>query len=334
MKETLYLFNSDYAISKNLETIECSKTNEDGTIEKNKIPAERLDTIEIYGNAVITNPLFELSNKYTIPIYMNTYYGNPIGQFIPESESLNIVRLSQYESFLNITKKLHIAKAIVKKAMQERIRILKKFGKTIDISNEITIINNFQDKIDSIDSITSLRGIEGNYMKAYFDGFTKLLKNLEFNGRTQQPPKDTGNAILSWGNVILYNKVRSIIYKTGLDTKLGFLHDPHDGRDSLAIDISEIFRPIIIDNLILRLDHKSNLMKSHFEIDEVKCYLNQDGKKIWIREFNDFLTSSITYPPLSRRIAIHEEIKIEAYNLIKYLNGEKEKYIPIEFDNG
>lgn len=331
MKETLYIFDSGYSISKNLESIECNKKIED-RVEKYTIPAERIESIEIYGNVIITNPFFELSNSYNIPIYLNTYYGNPIGKFIPESENLNIIRLNQYKIYFDVIKKLHIAKSIVKTAMENRIKILQKFGKSIDVSTQINEIIELKEKLDKIDSLTSLRGMEGNYMKSYFEGFAKLLKNLKFDGRSRQPPKDSGNAILSWGNVILYNKVRNILYKTGLDTKLGFLHDPHDGRDSLAIDISEIFRPIIVDTIILRLDHKSNLLESHFESDEIKTYLNQKGKKIWINEFNAFLESSSYYPTLNRKIAIHEKIKIEAYNLIKYLNEETAEYNPIKFE--
>ena len=85
--------------------------------------------------------------------------------------------------------------------------------------------------------------------------------------------------------------------------------------------------------MILSLDHKRNLLTNHFDRDEMKCYLNQKGKKIWIKQFKERLRSSIRYTPLKRNIAIQEEIKLECYNLIKYISGEKKEYIPINFNN-
>ncbi|GAH86306.1 unnamed protein product, partial [marine sediment metagenome] len=142
-----------------------------------------------------------------------------------------------------------------------------------------------------------------------------------------------GNSILSFGNVLLYNTVRSEVYRSALDPLVGFLHEPHENRASLALDIAEIFRPIIVDNLILRLDHKKNLLTNHFDRDEMKCYLNQKGKKIWIKQFKERLRTSIRYTPLKRNIAIQEEIKLECYNLIKYISREKKEFIPINFNN-
>lgn len=147
---------------------------------------------------------------------------------------------------------------------------------------------------------------------------SKLLYHLPFNGRSQRPPKDEGNSILSFGNVLLYNTVRSEVYRSALDPLVGFLREPHENRASLALDIAEIFRPIIVDNLILSLDHKKNLLTNHFDRDEMKCYLNQKGKKIWIKQFKERLRTSIRYTPLKRNIAIQEEIKLECYNLIKF----------------
>ncbi|MHA1342105.1 MAG: CRISPR-associated endonuclease Cas1 [Promethearchaeota archaeon] len=305
------------------------------TIKETKlIPATRLNSIEIYGNPTITTQLLQLSNQLKIPIYICSYYGHPIGKFLPEKSHSKINTLLQYKNFFNQSKKTHIAKSIVKKAIDERIRIIKKFDKNMLCSKEIDEMRKFQQKIDSIEDCPSLRGIEGNYMKSFFNAFKKLLKYLKFEKRETRPPTDSGNAILSWGNVLLYNTVRSEVFKAGLDSKIGFLHEPHENRDSLAIDIAEIFRPIIVDNLILRLDRKRHLSPNkHFKYENNCCYLNEQGKKIWNQNYKNFLISTIKYPPLNRKISIQEEIKLECYNLIKFFNQEKKQYIPLKFNN-
>lgn len=335
MKESLHIFSSKCELNQLKDTIKCSYPDpeHDGETLIKSIPIERLNDIEIYGNINITNPLFLMANKIGVPIYFNSYYGVPYGKFIPANNSHPILTINQVKTFLDPLRKDHISRAIVSKAIENRLYILKKFDKkNLTISHQEKM-RELKSKITDTVDTTKLRGIEGNYMKEYFQGFSKILYNLKFDGRSQQPPKDSGNAIMSWGNVLLYNKVREIMYHTGLDCSIGFLHEPRENRDSLAIDIAEIFRPMIVDQLILRLDHKGTLLDgSHFQKDEFKTYLNKKGKEIWIREWKEYLQKTIKYPTLNRRIAIHEEIKIECYNLIKYINQEKDEYIPLYFN--
>ena len=335
MKEILYIMSSDVELIKYNNTIKCIRS-EPRASEKHKpqiIPISRLNSIEVYGNIKISTPLLNICNKLKIPCYFNTFYGNPIGQFIPESSRSSIIRLKQYETYLNKYKKLQIAKAIIKKAANERIRIINKYNKQNKINSRLKRIKHYKKRLNNAKNVSELRGIEGNLMKSFFKFFSELLYHLPFNGRTRMPPKDETNALLSFGNVVLYNAVRSIIYRCALDPLVGFLHEPHENRNSLALDIAEIYRPIVVDNLILQLDHKKHILPSHFDKDKVKCYLNKKGKEIWISNLRAFLDSSIDYPPLKRKISIREEIKIECYNLIKFFTGEKSEYIPIQFKN-
>ena len=326
---------SGFELTKHNDTIKYSKIdpNNPEKFISRVIPIVQLESIEIYGNIKFSTPLLKLCNKLKIPCYFNSYNGQPIGRFLPEKSKSSIIRLKQYETFLNLDKKLHIAKVIVKKASKERIRLIKKYDTKKKLKKKISGLNNYLKKINTTKSVNQLRGVEGNLMKLFFDSFSEMLFNLEFKRRSQRPPKDEANALLSFGNVILYNKIRNIIYKTALDPLVGFLHEPHENRNSLALDIAEIFRPIIIDNLILKLDHKKNILPHHFDKDEIKCYLNLQGKKIWLKSFNDFLQSSFYYSPLKRNISVNEEIKLECYNLIKYLTEQTKKYNPLDFNN-
>ena len=329
--------SSDVELIKNKKTIKyiIPDHKNPGEFKSSIIPISRLNSIEIYGNLKISTPLLKLCQEIGIPCYINTYYGKPIGQFIPETSKSGIIRLKQYEAYLDENRKITIAKAIVIKATDERIRIIKKFlkkGKS-SVSKEISKISQYKKRIFSVKNVSQLRGIEGNIMKIYFKILSNLLNHLSFYGRTQRPPKDEGNALMSYGNVLLYNTVHSEIYRSSLDPLIGYLHEPHENRNSLALDLAEIFRPIVVDNLILRLDHQRNLLPIHFNKDDIKCFLNIKGKKIWIKNFKNFLNSSIHYPSLRRNISVREEIKLECYNLIKYITGKKQDYSPLKFKN-
>jgi len=107
-------------------------------------------------------------------------------------------------------------------------------------------------------------GKEGAAFQAYFSAFGKIFKStgkgFTFKKRTRRPPKDPLNAMLSFGYTLLLNDVLLILEQTGLDPYLGFLHAPEYGRPSLALDIMEEFRPVIVDSLVIRMVSK-NIVK-------------------------------------------------------------------------
>lgn len=333
MKDTLYIFRSDTILRKRGDTLEVIIPNDDGHDEHRKIPVSRLRSVETYGNMMISTPLLKTCNELKIPCFFNSYYGVPVGTFVPARRGSSVVKMKQYEAYQDDGMRLHIARGIVKKAISERIRVLRKYGrKDPFIIDRIAEMARYGNRTQNVTSVSELRGMEGNAMKTYFSAFSSLL-SIPFEGRTKRPPRDEGNAILSFGNVLLYNTVEAAVFRASMDVQVGFLHEIHENRGSLAIDIAEIFRPIIVDNLILRLDRMRNLLPRHFDKDEFKCYLNNRGKEIWLNAFRSLLRSSIRYPPLKRSIAVHEEIKLECYNLIKYILQERDAYHPLRFKN-
>ena len=61
------------------------------------------------------------------------------------------------------------------------------------------------------------------------------------------------NSLISFGNSVLYAKTINSIYRTHLDQRISFLHEPSEGRFSLSLDISEAFKPVIVYKTIFDL---------------------------------------------------------------------------------
>lgn len=331
MKQTLYIFN-DYYIGKSNDTIQCTKYDGDKK-EKYVVPIQRIKDIIIQGNIKISLQLLSLCNKHSIPIYFSNYYGKPIGYFYPKKGFSPNIRIKQYECFCNAEKRLHIAQSLITKTISNRIHIIKKFDSKKEYGEKIKNMEKYRNKIQKAKNSTQLMGLEANAMKNYYSAFGSLLKFLDFGGkRTKQPPQSNANALLSFGNVMTYHKVSTYIYTTGLDNTIGFLHEPQNNRNTLTLDLSEIFKPYFVDDIILRLDHSKRLSPKHFEeIKDGGIYLNNEGKEIWTKQYKSNLDTTISYNPLRRRISVEEEIQLECYNLIKYIVGEKETYNPLQF---
>ncbi|WP_258954767.1 CRISPR-associated endonuclease Cas1 [Lysinibacillus fusiformis] len=51
----------------------------------------------------------------------------------------------------------------------------------------------------------------------------------------------------------MYTAVLSVIYKTQLNPTISYLHEPCSRRFSLPLNLAEIFKPLLMDNLISTL---------------------------------------------------------------------------------
>ncbi len=76
----------------------------------------------------------------------------------------------------------------------------------------------------------------------------------------------------------------SEIYKTELDPRIGFLHEPNYRALSLHLDIAEIFKPIIGDNIIFTMLNQKEITGKDFKTDNGRIrFSNEAIKKIELK---------------------------------------------------
>ena len=98
------------------------------------------------------------------------------------------------------------------------------------------------------------------------------------------------------------------------------MESKRDRRFSLSLDLAEIFKPLIIDRIIFRLFNRRQLDESkHFETNVDGCYLNENGRKLFIAEFDEQLKQTISHRRLKRHVSYQRLIRLECYKLIKHL---------------
>lgn len=146
-------------------------------------------------------------------------------------------------------------------------------------------------------SLEQLRGFEGTAAKAHFQVLAAMLRReFSFAGRNRRPPRDPVNAMLSYGYTLLARECAAILEACGFDSSIGFYHDISNGRASFALDCIEPLRPLAVDRLVVRLVNLGIVNQDHFTHDERNqgCYLNRDGRKIFLTEYEDWMTSMTT----------------------------------------
>ena len=126
-------------------------------------------------------------------------------------------------------------------------------------------------------------GLEGAASSAYFDALALCVpEGIEFNGRSRRPPLDLPNAALSYLYAVLLSECAGALFCAGLEPSLGVLHASTDKRPSLALDLMEEFRPLLVDQTVMALLRTRRLRAEHASLGPKGkgVWLNKDGKRI------------------------------------------------------
>lgn len=198
-----------------------------------------------------------------------------------------------------------------------------------DLQIELDRITHLMEGIDQSTQVPDLMGVEGNIRQTYYEAFDKILTGHTMGGRSKQPPLNPVNALISFGNMMCYTLCLDQIYHTQLNPTISFLHEPGFRRYSLALDLAEIFKPILVDRTIFRVLNKKELQEKDFDLQVNRVVMKESGKKAFIRAFEERLNETIKHRTLNKHVSYKHLVKLECYKLSKHLL-EMEEYQPFK----
>ncbi len=177
----------------------------------------------------------------------------------------------------------------------------------------------------------ALRGHEGSGAAAYFAALPELFDAAAwgFHGRAYYPPPDPVNALLSLGYTLLLNDIVSALYRLGLDPMVGVFHALDYGRPSLALDLEEEFRPVIVDLLVLRLLRQQLLTPGDFSTQAGRCTLSDDARRFFIAQYEERLTVQVRHPAWQQQLTYRQCLQRQAEHLARCILGRDAAYTPL-----
>jgi len=322
LKKPIYIFNNG-KLKREDNTIIFIKEND----EKKVIPINSISEIHVLGELDLNKRVLEFLTQNQIPLFFYNYYGYYIGTFYPR-EYLNsgLITLKQAEFYLNHEERIFLAKSFVVGAVSNILKNLSYYKKTKEelIDSYIQQIENKAKEINLKTDIPSIMAIEGDIRKIYYEAFNVILNSDDFyfDKRTKKPPQNPINALISFGNSLLYTTILAQIYRTHLDPRIGYLHETNQRSFSLNLDLAEIFKPIIVDKVIFSLINKKQIQIKHFDEDIEFSYLNEKGKQIFIEAFEEKINTTIKYKNLGN-VSYRKLIRLECYKLYKHFLREE-----------
>lgn len=301
------------------------------------IPVENTKEIYCLNEISINTKLLDFLSRNNIVVHFFNYYEGYNGTFYPKNQynsgRLLIKQVEKYNS-----SRLVVGKAIVKAIGENIEEVLYHYYKhnKKDVKGTIDWIRKeFMLKIDNANNIKEVMAIEGEVWQKFYSNFKYFLpEDFIMNKRVRRPPDNPINAMISFGNTLLYTKTISAIYRTHLDQRISFLHEPSEGRFSLSLDISEAFKPVIVYKTIFDLvNNKKITVAKHFDKKVNYCLLNEEGRNIFISAFEERLESVFIHPTLKRKVSYRTAIKLDCYKLIKFILEDKD-FSPFNMKTG
>ncbi|RBL91811.1 type I-B CRISPR-associated endonuclease Cas1b [Chitinophaga flava] len=328
MKKSYYLFNPG-RISRRDNSLKFTPVDDLGTEGAPRyIPVESVDNLYTFGSLDANSALYNFLGKEQISVHFFDHYEHYTGSFMPKDFLLSgKVIIAQTEHYSNSSKRLSIASKFIEGAAFNILKNLRYYNnRDKDTSVQIDTISQMAPQISSAKSIEELMGVEGQIRLTYYQAFDLIINDFEMGTRTKQPPSNEINALISFLNMMCYTLCLDMIHHTQLNPTISFLHQPGYRRYSLALDLSEIFKPILVDRLIFSLLNKRQIQTQDFDHQLNSCLLKENGRKKVVKAWDDKLNETIKHRSLGRNVTYKHLIKLECYKLVKHiLNIEEYK---------
>lgn len=328
MKKAYYLFNPGRAERRD-HTIRFTPVDEHGTEAKPRyLPVEGVSALYVFGSIDANSAFYNYMGQQHIPVHFFDYHEHYTGSFSPREYLLaGKLLVAQAQCYLKPKRRLHIAQALVDAACFNMLKNLRYYGnRGRDMEAIIARLEQLRAQIPLTHNVPELLGIEGNSRQTYYSAFGQIITTFTMEGRSKRPPKDEVNALISFGNSMCYTLALDAIYHSQLNPTISYLHEPGARRYSLALDIAEVFKPILVDRLIFRLCNKRELQASHFEDLNGAFLLKDKGRKIFLNAWEEKLNETIAHRHLDKQVSYRRLVKLECYKLVKYILDMENEY--------
>lgn len=294
------------------------------------IPVANTDIINVYSDVVFDSGTIARAAAQGVTINIFDKYGECVGSFVPDAplKSPSIYH-QQLLEYYDEEKRVELAKEFVLASLHNTNIVIRYYNKQNPDKEYQKVLNRLQKlkvQIKEIKSVEELLMVEEQIRKEYYSCFDLFIKREEFvfEKRSKRPPQNEVNALISFGNTVLYNYIATEIQKVGLDIRIGYLHATNKRLKTLNLDIAEIFKPLVVDRVVFSLINKKEINLEHFSRSEKGAvYLTAEGKRVFLKAFYNKLNAELNIK--SQNLNYKSVIVEEARKLVRHFR-HTEKY--------
>ncbi|OXM47542.1 CRISPR-associated endonuclease Cas1 [Amycolatopsis alba] len=298
------------------------------------LPLVRIEQLVVWKGVEVTNDLLLRCASDNRAVTWLSRNGRFLGRVGGNQVGNPLLRLEQVRAHDDPRRRLEIAKAVVAGKLQNCWQLLLRVARDAEDTR--------QDKIRAVAAahaealvaaanaatLTELLGVEGAAARSYFQAMPLLAKGVP-PGRTRRPPEDQFNCVLSFGYGMLRVAVVGALEQVGLDPCIGYLHTVRSGKPSLALDVMEEFRPLLVDRFVLTLFNRKEITPKHTIQDPAGgVTLTDEGRAFILDRWSRARERSWRHSVLHRDIPAALLPNVQARLLARNLRADQPVYQP------
>lgn len=241
-------------------------------VELLDIPSGHVERIVMFGPVGISAGARTWALASDVEVILASRRGSYLGQVASGSTR----RVDRVRALLacadDPARSLAFGRTVVEAKIRKQIVLVRRLtrrGRHEELAAAVAGMRRLVDMLPDATTRDEVLGLEGAAAREYFGALSVLLpEGLRFGGRNRRPPLDVVNAALSFGYTILLGEAVTALAAAGVDPAVGLLHVAADRRPSLALDLIEEFRPLIVDQVVVTAARRGQLRPEHGRTEE------------------------------------------------------------------
>lgn len=291
--------------------------------ETKRVPIERVEALFCYGQVEFNTRLLGFLEEHDVELHVFGWTDSYHGSYFPRPQRRGgKTLLAQVRAYDDADHRLAIAREFVAGSVANmRANVRYYDGRGRDLAGVAARLDEMADRVSAVTDTDELLGVEATARRAYYDAFDRILDGLPWSGRSYDPPESEANALVSFGNSLLYGNCASAIRQAALDPRVSYLHEPGQRRRSLSLDVADVMKPIVVDRTVFRVVNRSQIGPAEFGDETAGYTLTETGRETFLAEYEQTLERTVEHPGLDRSVSYKYLLRLEAYKLRKDLLG-------------
>ena len=272
-----------------------------GSLPSTSVPKNSVTRIVLSGNVGLSAGARSWAMRSGVDVVCLSRRGSHQGTLIGANRGAHASRLlAQVVLTGDRERRVSLAASLISAKIRGQIHVLTRIARrdeAVHVADTTAHMHAWRRSLPGARTLDEVMGIEDACSNAYFDALAACVPaDVTFDGRSRRPPRDLPNAALSYGYAILLSECVGALHAAGLEPSLGVAHAPTDKRPSLALDLMEQFRPLLVDQTVMALLRARKLRPEHgvAEAEAGGVWLGSDGKKILVDAYEAACQRSVT----------------------------------------
>ena len=300
------------------------------------IPIETIELIQIFGNVQISTQCMTRCLREGIDIIFFSMHGSYFGRLLSMLHGNPTRQRNQSICTKDENFTITICKNIISAKINNQMVVARRYNKNaqLDLSSFNRNMKIAIKTINRCSTINQIIGHEGFAARQYFKILSQEIKpDFKFIKRNKRPPRDPFNSLLSLGYSLLMNEMHGRIELKDLNPFWGFIHQDHERHASLASDLIEEWRAVIVDSLALSCLNGNEIKYDDFTTNNTDSgvYLTREGLKKFVAKFENKMNTKSKYLDyIDYSLSFRKAIDLQVGRMAKAIDkGDPSYYHPI-----